>query len=74
MQRRVGRATGKAWRFVGEMEEISATFAEAGMPGGSHLAAADIYGRLSGFKDRAITPSLAEVLIALRGGERRDKR
>lgn len=65
----VRRVTAKAWRFAGEMEEAAATFAEAGMPGGFHSAAADIYRRLADFKDRATTPSLSEVLTALLGGE-----
>ena len=30
----------KAWRFVGEMEEIAATFAAAGLPAGFHEACA----------------------------------
>ena len=33
----------KAWRFVGEMEEIAATFESAGLPGGFHRAAAEVY-------------------------------
>ena len=46
-ERRVREVTAKAWRFAGEMEEISATFDAAGMPGGFHLAAADIYRLIS---------------------------
>jgi 3-hydroxyisobutyrate dehydrogenase-like beta-hydroxyacid dehydrogenase len=42
----------KAWRFVGEMEEIAATFAAAGLPSGFHDAAADVYGRLADLRDR----------------------
>jgi 3-hydroxyisobutyrate dehydrogenase-like beta-hydroxyacid dehydrogenase len=41
----------KAWRFVGEMHEIAATFAVADLPDGFALAAAEIYERLAGFKD-----------------------
>lgn len=41
----------KAWRFVGEMEEIAATFESAGLPGGFHRAAAQVYGRMAGLKD-----------------------
>ena len=36
----------KAWRFAGEMEEIASTFQAAGLPGGFHDAAAELYGRL----------------------------
>jgi hypothetical protein len=35
------------------------------MPDGFHLAAADIYTRLAGFKDAAATPPLDAVLAAL---------
>jgi len=54
----------KAWRFVGEMEEIAATFAGAGLPDGFHLAAAEIWRRLSSYKDAA-RPSADEVVAAL---------
>lgn len=36
-------ASTKGWRWVGEMEEIAASFAEAGLPSGFHLAAAEMY-------------------------------
>lgn len=62
----VREVTAKAWRFAGEMEEIAATFAAAGLPGGFHLAAADLYTRLAGFKDAPATPPLDAVLDALR--------
>jgi 3-hydroxyisobutyrate dehydrogenase-like beta-hydroxyacid dehydrogenase len=61
---RAQAVTAKAWRFVGEMEEIAATFRAAGMPGGFHGAAAEIYGRLAHFKD-AVPPALEDVLVAL---------
>ncbi len=47
----VCRNTIKAWRFAGEMEEIAATFAAAGLPNGFHTAAAEIFTRLQDFKD-----------------------
>jgi 3-hydroxyisobutyrate dehydrogenase-like beta-hydroxyacid dehydrogenase len=59
-----GRNAKKAWRFVGEMEEIAATFADAGLPDGFHQAAAEIYRRMSGYKD-APPPSMADVAQAL---------
>ncbi len=61
----VRQVTAKAWRFVGEMEEIAATFSEAGVPGDFHLAAADIYRRMANFKGVSVTPSLEDVLAAL---------
>jgi 3-hydroxyisobutyrate dehydrogenase-like beta-hydroxyacid dehydrogenase len=54
----------KAWRFAGEMEEIAAAFAAQNLPGGFHLAAADVYRRLDGFKD-AENVSLEAVLEVL---------
>lgn len=62
---RVRRVTAKAWRFVGEMEEISATFREVGVPGGFHATAAILYERIAGFKDAPSTPSLESVLTML---------
>ena len=62
---RVRRVTAKAWRFAGEMEEISATFEDAGLPGGFHEAAAQVYRRLAKFKGASETPFLEEVLLAL---------
>ncbi len=41
----------KAWRFVGEMQEIAAAFEDAGLPGGFHLAAASIYEALADLRD-----------------------
>lgn len=62
---RVQSVTAKAWRFVGEMNEIAATFRAANMPGGFHDAAADVYARLALFKDAEPAPSLADVLAAI---------
>ena len=55
----------KAWRFVGEMEEIAATFAAAGLPAGFHEACAAIYGRLDRYKDAPTAPSITEVADTL---------
>ena len=63
---KVRKVTAKAWRFAGEMEEISATFAEVGQPAGFHQAANDIYLRMAEFKDAPETPSLEAVLESLR--------
>lgn len=56
----------KAWRFAPEMEEIAATFADAGLPDGFHLAAAEVYERLAEFKDADPGPDLAALINALR--------
>lgn len=55
----------KAWRFVGEMEEIARTFAQAGLPTGFHEAAAEVYRRLAAWKDSA-PPGVEEAAAALR--------
>lgn len=61
-------ATPKAWRYVGEMEEIAEAFKNAGLPGGFHKAAAELCERLDSFKDRTDpAPSIAEVIETLRG-------
>jgi 3-hydroxyisobutyrate dehydrogenase-like beta-hydroxyacid dehydrogenase len=67
--RRVRGVTAKAWRFAGEMKEISSTFESAGMPGEFHAAAAEVYRRIAGFKDAQEVPSLADVLTALLDSE-----
>jgi 3-hydroxyisobutyrate dehydrogenase-like beta-hydroxyacid dehydrogenase len=66
---RVRRVTRKAWRFAGEMEEIAATFETAGVPGGFHRAAAELYRRLAGFKGAAVLPDFEDVLAALAAEE-----
>jgi 3-hydroxyisobutyrate dehydrogenase-like beta-hydroxyacid dehydrogenase len=65
----VRRVTAKAWRFVGEMEEIAATFDHAGIPGEFHLAAAEIYRRMAEFKGAPAAPPLETVLLALLRGD-----
>ncbi|KAA3664901.1 MAG: NAD(P)-dependent oxidoreductase [Chloroflexi bacterium] len=64
-QTRIRRVTAKAWRFSGEMEEIAATFAASGLPGGFHLAAKDVYDRIAGFKGADPIPPVEDVLDAL---------
>ncbi len=65
IMRRVVNVTAKAWRFAGEMEEIASTLGSAGLPQGFHLAAADLYRRISDFKGADPMPSIDEVLEAL---------
>lgn len=62
---RARRVTAKAWRFAGEMDEIAATFEAAGLPGGFHRAAGELYRRLAGFKGDDALPELDAVLSAL---------
>lgn len=65
VNQRVKRVTAKAWRFEGEMEEIALTFRGAGLPDGFHQAAAEIYQRMTRFKDANKAPPLNDVLNAL---------
>lgn len=44
-------AVPKAWRFAGEMREISATMTANDLPGGFHEGAAELYTKLTSFKD-----------------------
>ena len=54
----------KAWRWVGEMEEIASTFADAGLPDGFHRAAADVFVRLAELKDAdAVTADDVTALL-----------
>jgi 3-hydroxyisobutyrate dehydrogenase-like beta-hydroxyacid dehydrogenase len=57
----------KAWRFAAEMEEIAASFAAHGLPDGFGSAAADVYERLSGFKD--ITGVTIDAVIDALNGQ-----
>jgi 3-hydroxyisobutyrate dehydrogenase-like beta-hydroxyacid dehydrogenase len=61
----------KAWRWVGEMEEIAASFESVGLPGGFHLAAAELYKRLEGFKGGETPPTLSQVTAMIRRSPRR---
>jgi len=51
----------KAWRFVGEMEQIANSLAANGLPIGFGEAAADLYARMAEFRDQPDV-TLADVL------------
>ena len=60
-------AVPKMWRYVGEMQEIAEAFESVGLPGGFHLAAAQICERFARFKDQTEPPlTVAQALEALR--------
>lgn len=61
VERAAASAGAKGWRWVGEMEEIAATFADAGLPDGFHLAAAEVFRR----SPRRAGATLADVLASL---------
>jgi 3-hydroxyisobutyrate dehydrogenase-like beta-hydroxyacid dehydrogenase len=62
----VPASAAKAWRFGAEMHEIADTFEAAGLPGGFHRAAAEVYDRLAGFKDAVELPDPDTVADRLR--------
>lgn len=68
LRRSAAGSAPKAWRWKGEMEEIAATLAEKGLPAGFHLAAAETWRRLAGFKNQAPPPELEAVLDRHLGG------
>jgi len=51
----------KAWRFVGEMQEVAQTFAAAGLPDGFHQGAAQTYQRMAGLK--GLPPAQLELVL-----------
>jgi 3-hydroxyisobutyrate dehydrogenase-like beta-hydroxyacid dehydrogenase len=55
----------KAWRWVGEMEEIARAFRAAGLPEGFGLASAELYRALERFKDSGRDPTLDQVTTAI---------
>ena len=71
LERKCARAAAvavpKMWRYVGEMQEIAEAFESAGVPGGFHVAAAQICERFACFKDQTEPPlTVAQALKALR--------
>lgn len=58
----------KAWRFVGEMEEIAAAFSAQDLPDGFARASADVYRRMAPLKDSG-GPSLEVVLRTILGSQ-----
>lgn len=64
----------KGWRFVGEMREIAATFAAAGLPTGFHDASAEIYERLAPFKNcTEPPPDVSAVVEALCASSKKER-
>lgn len=66
---RAQNVTAKAWRFAGEMDEISATFSAAGVPGDFHIGASEIYRRMADFKGAPALPEIEVILAALLGDQ-----
>jgi 3-hydroxyisobutyrate dehydrogenase-like beta-hydroxyacid dehydrogenase len=59
-------ASTKGWRWVGEMEEIAATMAAAGLPDGFHQAAAEVFRRSPAVRPgQSGDGTVADVIAAL---------
>jgi 3-hydroxyisobutyrate dehydrogenase-like beta-hydroxyacid dehydrogenase len=63
LDRAVGNSR-KAWRWVGEMDEVAATFGNAGLPRGFGQASAEVFARLDAFRDER-DATLGRVVAAL---------
>ncbi len=71
LKRDLSGSIAKAWRFTGEMQEISKTFQDNDLPSGFHAAAADLYEALGPFKDKwDVTLEEALELLARSTDER----
>ncbi len=63
---RAARSAGtKGWRWVGEMEQIAATFAAVGLPPGFHDASRDVFARSPRLDDGSDEAALERILDAL---------
>jgi 3-hydroxyisobutyrate dehydrogenase-like beta-hydroxyacid dehydrogenase len=57
-------AGAKGWRWIGEMEQIAATMAQAGLPAGFHQAAAEVFRRSAQAADGDPVDRILTALIA----------
>ena len=55
----------KAWRFLGEMDEMAATFTAAGLPDQFFKASQDVFSRLVDFKATTQTTTINDVCDAI---------
>lgn len=66
-QRNSHQSAGKAWRYAGEMREISRSFEEQGLPGGFHAGAAELFEALAPFKNAEPAPGIEDLVRKLLG-------
>ncbi len=59
-----GSAGAKGWRWAGEMDEIAASMAEAGLPAGFHRAAAEIFRRAPRLGPAASDDEALDAILA----------
>jgi len=62
--RAAGSAGSNGWRWAGEMEEIAASMIEAGLPGGFHQAAAEIFRRAPRLGPAATDEEALDAILA----------
>jgi 3-hydroxyisobutyrate dehydrogenase-like beta-hydroxyacid dehydrogenase len=61
------QAVTKGWRWRAEMKEIARTFRDAGLPDGFHLAAAEVFARITSDEEpTGMSDTMAQVIKALR--------
>ncbi len=58
-------AAKKAWRFSGEMREIASTMQSANLPDQFHIGAAELYERLSEFRQGSELPGVDQIMAKL---------
>jgi 3-hydroxyisobutyrate dehydrogenase-like beta-hydroxyacid dehydrogenase len=72
--RGAGSAGAKGWRWAGEMEEIAASMTGAGLPGGFHQAAAEIFRRVPRLGPAATNDEALDAILAALGPSLADDR
>ncbi len=64
-RRAARQAEDRGWRWVGEMAEIAATFTEAGLPDGFHVASGEVYSRVPRKMDATADDATLREVVAL---------
>lgn len=62
-----GGTTSRAWRWIDEMQQISQTFEQTGLPGGFHASASEVFRRMADLRE-VEDPTTDDVLRALLDG------
>jgi len=72
LERAAQAAVSKGWRWIGEMEEIAHSMADAGLPDGFHQAAAEIYRRSPRLLGSGSAEAVTDAVLTGLTGERDD--
>ena len=70
VERAARAAVTKGWRWIGEMEEIAHSMADAGLPDGFHQAAAEIYRRSPRLPRSEPAGAVTDTVLTALTGER----